>query len=107
MSVVTLLDKQALNRYEIRGKLGHGSMGDVHLAFDSKLEREVAIKVISGEFAKHPRARERFHREARAIAQLKHPNIVEIFDYSGQEAGICYLVMERLIGQNLYNLLGQ
>ncbi len=92
-------------RYEVRSLLGQGAMGRVYLAYDPKLRREVAIKSISQEFSAHARARERFFREARAVATLKHPNIVEIFDYSGEDSATVYLVMERLQGPDLFQLV--
>ncbi len=94
-----------IDRYEIRGQLGKGAMGTILLGYDPKLEREVAIKTISSAIAKNPRALERFSREARAIAAFRHPNIVEIYDFSSGEAGEAYLVMERLKGIDLFDLL--
>lgn len=94
-----------IDRYEIRGLLGQGAMGRVYLAYDPKLSREVAIKAVGAAFAHHARANERFHREARAVAALKHPNIVEIFDYSGEGASETYLVMEKIVGPDLFALV--
>jgi serine/threonine-protein kinase len=94
-----------IGRYEIRGLLGQGAMGRVYLAYDPKLSREVAIKSVGQEFAQHARARERFHREARAVAALKHPSIVEIFDYSGEGSAEIYLVMEKIVGPDLFALV--
>ncbi len=81
-------------------------MGSVYAAWDPKLHREVALKVISPTLVRDPKSRERFHREARAIAALRHPNIVEIYDYSGPASEHLYLVMEKLNGDDLFNLLG-
>lgn len=94
-----------IDRYELKGLLGHGAMGQVYLAEDPKLQREVAIKIVSKPVLANQKARERFHREARCISQLKHPNIVEIFDYSGQASESLYLVMERLNGADLYHIV--
>src|SRR5688572_22873614 len=82
-----------LGRYAIDGVLGEGAMGRVYLASDPKLDRHVAIKVMAQDYAALPGATERFEREARAIAKLRHPNIVEIFDHAESEREGLYLVM--------------
>ena len=94
-----------IDRYEIRAVLGKGAMGSVYCAFDPKLHREVALKVVADDLARESKARERFQREARAIAALKHPNIVEIYDYSGEDSEHLYLVMEKLDGDDLFNVV--
>ncbi|OGQ90004.1 MAG: hypothetical protein A2289_22145 [Deltaproteobacteria bacterium RIFOXYA12_FULL_58_15] len=98
---------ETIDRYQVRQVLGKGAMGSVYAAFDPKLHREVAIKVVSDELARDPKSRERFHREARAIAALKQPNIVEIYDYSGEESEHLYLVMEKLDGDDLFNIINE
>ncbi|MEM6730584.1 MAG: serine/threonine-protein kinase [Myxococcota bacterium] len=98
-------DPQRIDRYEVRGILGHGAMGHVYLAWDPKLHREVALKVVAKNLSRDAKGRQRFHREARAIAALKHPNIVEIYDYSGEESSDLYLVMEKLDGDDLFNIM--
>lgn len=80
-------------------------MGTVHLAWDPKLNREVAIKVLRAEVSKDEKIRARFAREARAVAALRHPNIVEIYDYSGEESEFLYIVMEKLEGDDLFNII--
>ncbi len=82
-------------------------MGSVYRAWDPKLHREVALKLLRPDLASGPKARERFHREARAIAALRHPNIVEIYDYSGEDSEHLYLVMERLTGDDLFNIMNR
>ena len=86
--------------YEIVAPLGAGGMGEVYRARDTKLEREVALKVLPGSLAQSPEALARFSREARAVAALSHPNILAIFDF-GEEAGRSYAVMELLEGETL------
>src|SRR5262245_15891989 len=86
--------------YEIVSLLGHGGMGRVYLARDTRLHRTVALKVLSVERASHPEARERLRREARAIANLNHPHICTLYDF-GTFDGFDYLVMEHLDGETL------
>jgi eukaryotic-like serine/threonine-protein kinase len=87
-------------RYELRAKLGEGGMGVVWRAHDQNLKRYVAIKLLHPLIANVPEQRSRFDREARALAQLTHENIVRVYDYteSGDDA---YLVMELIEGDNL------
>ena len=78
-----------LAHYEITEKLGAGGMGEVYRARDTKLARDVAIKVLPAEFAADHERRKRFTREAQAIAALKHPNIVTIYSVEeGRRASI-------------------
>ncbi|MEZ4269884.1 MAG: protein kinase [Myxococcota bacterium] len=67
---------ETIDRYEVREVLGTGATGSVYLAWDPKLHREVAIKVVAQDTSREGKWRERFQREARAVAALKHPNIV-------------------------------
>ena len=97
--------QQTLDRYVIRRVLGTGAMGSVYAAWDPKLCREVALKVVPRELAQNPKTRARFLREARAIAAVRHPNIIEIYDYSGNDSEHLYLVIEKLDGQDLYQLM--
>jgi serine/threonine protein kinase/tetratricopeptide (TPR) repeat protein len=89
-----------LGRYEILGPLGAGGMGEVYRARDNELEREVAVKVLPTSVANDPKRLERFQREARAVAALSHPNILEIHDV-GTHNGVHYAVTELLEGQTL------
>ena len=82
-----------LGPYEIQSGLGAGGMGEVYRARDTRLDRTVAIKVLPEALEAHPQFRERFEREARAVAALNHPHICTIHDV-GEERGTAYLVME-------------
>ena len=94
-----------LGRYEIREELGQGGMSVVYKAIDPQLQRDVAIKVMHTFLAEQQDARERFHREAVAVARLRHPHIIEIFDYSGEDAEQSYIVTELVIGEPLSAML--
>ena len=95
-----------LGGYEILGMLGQGGMGEVYRARDTRLDRDVAIKVLPGKLAADPMALSRFEREAKAVAALAHPNIVAIYDF-GTEAGQAYAAMELLEGETLRERLDQ
>src|SRR6202051_1482823 len=89
-----------LGRYEIQSPLGVGGMGEVYRATDTKLGRNVALKVLPPDVASDPERLERFRREARALAAINHPHIVTIF--SVEEAdGVHFLTMELVDGQSL------
>ncbi|MEW6367718.1 MAG: protein kinase [Acidobacteriota bacterium] len=93
-----------LGPYEIVAPLGAGGMGEVYRARDTKLEREVAIKVLPASLAEDAGALARFEREARAVAALSHPNILSIFDF-GTHDGTAYAVTELLEGETLRETL--
>jgi serine/threonine protein kinase len=89
-----------LGPYEILVPLGAGGMGEVYRARDTRLEREVAVKVLPEELAGNAEALARFASEARAVAALSHPNILALFDV-GEEGGVRYAVSELLEGETL------
>jgi Tol biopolymer transport system component len=89
-----------LDGYEIVGPLGTGGMGEVYRARDTRLGREVALKVLPEIASYSPERRARFEREARAVAALSHPNVLTIFDFGTWE-GRAYAVMELLEGETL------
>src|SRR5262245_42418728 len=89
-----------LGPYEIESLVGAGGMGEVYKARDTRLDRAVALKILSPVLAAHPDLRDRFEREARAISTLAHPNICTLFDL-GRENGTDYIVMEFLEGETL------
>src|SRR5271168_2061597 len=92
-----------LGPYEIKSALGVGGMGEVYRARDSRLNRDVAIKVLREDGASAD-LRSRFEREARAVAALNHPNIVAVYDF-GVESGQQYIVSELIEGESLRSLL--
>ena len=89
-----------LAHYKILEKIGAGGMGEVYLAHDTKLDRKIALKVLPPELAESEERRARFKREAKAIAALNHPNIVQV--YSVEEAdGVHFITMEHVTGKTL------
>jgi serine/threonine protein kinase len=89
-----------LGPYEISAALGAGAMGEVYRARDTRLGREVAIKVLPGALAQNPDRLQRFEQEARVLSAMNHPNLLAIFDV-GSEDGLQYLVSELLEGKSL------
>ena len=89
-----------LGPYEVEALLGAGGMGEVYKARDTRLGREVAVKVLPADFASDPERLRRFEREARAVASLSHPHIASLFDV-GQAEGTRYFVMELVDGETL------
>jgi len=94
------LSGQSIQHYHLLEQLGEGGMATVYKAFDTRLERTVALKVIRAERELSPELLKRFAREARALARLSHPNIVKVLDY-GEHEGLPFLVMEYLPGGTL------
>ncbi len=93
-------DMKTIKQYEILETIGHGGMGVVHRAFDTILQRDVAIKVMHDHLLEEQENADRFMNEARAAARLTHPNIVTIFEIGEAECGQ-YIVMEYVEGQSL------
>ena len=95
-----------LGQYRLVERLGKGGMAEVYKAYQPSLDRYVAIKVLHAYFAEEEDFRNRFQREARAVARLRHPNIVQIYDF-GVEGDIYYMAMEFLAGGTLKQRLRQ
>src|SRR5512137_1502054 len=96
-----------IGRYELLEQVGTGGMAAVYRGRDTALDREVAVKVLHPHLASRPESRARFSREARAVARLSHPSILEIFDYSGDSAAESYLVTEFIRGRTLRAYQGE
>lgn len=92
------------NRYKIIRSIGEGGMANVYLAYDTILEREVAVKILRGDLADDEKFVRRFQREANAASSLKHPNIVEMYDV-GEDDGKYFIVMEYINGKTLKSLV--
>jgi serine/threonine-protein kinase len=93
-----------VGRYELEELAGEGGMSSVYRAYDTVLERRVAIKVLHEHFAHDPEHVERFRREARAIARLAHPNVVTVID-RGEWQGRQFIVFEHVAGENLKSVI--
>ena len=95
-----------VDRYVLMDLIGQGGMGRVYLAVDSRLNRRVALKILSPERINNPRAIARFQREARVGAQLQHENLVRIYDF-GESSGRYFLVMEHIEGKTIGTLIAE
>jgi len=89
-----------LGRYEVRSKIGEGGIGEVYLAQDKKLERKVALKILPEEVASNQERMGRFVQEAKAAAQLNHPNIAHVYEIDEAD-GRHFIAMEFIDGETL------
>src|SRR5215472_3879172 len=96
----------AIGAYRLVERIGRGGMATVYRAYHPALDRYVAIKALPDFFAEDPQYRERFQQEARSVARLKHPNILEIYDF-GYEEDVAYLVLELVEAGTLGDRLGR
>lgn len=96
-----------LDKYELLERIGQGGMAVVYRGLDRSLGREVAVKILHDHLADSGEARERFEREARAVAKLHHDNIVEIFDFAGEGSEQSYIVTELIRGQTLKDIIAE
>src|SRR5438128_6660889 len=101
---MALTSGSKLGPYEVQSPLGAGGMGEVYRARDTRLGRNVALKILPESFARDTDRLHRFEQEARAVAALNHPNILAIFD-TGQDNGSPFLVSELLEGETLRMVL--
>src|ERR1700694_4014133 len=92
---------QHIGRYRILEELGSGGMSVVYKGLDTALDREVAVKVLHPHLANKEDSRRRLAREAKAVAKLHHPNILEVFDFAEADSENAYIVTEYIRGQTL------
>jgi len=105
-TVMPDLTGRKLGRYEVLGRLGRGGMGEVYRARDTRLAREVALKVLSPESVADPERKRRFEQEARAASALNHPNIITIYDID-QVEGVVFIAIECVEGSTLAQRIGR
>ena len=96
-----------LGAYKIKELIGDGSSGLLYRAVDPRIDREVAIKVLRSELASQDESRQRLNREARAVAGLKHPNVVQLYEFGNAPGFPPYLVMEMIHGRSLGDRIKQ
>src|SRR5229473_5684173 len=101
---MALTSGSKLGPYEVQSPLGAGGMGEVYRARDTRLGRDVALKILPESFARESDRLHRFEQEARAVAALNHPNILAVFDV-GRHNGSPFLVSELLEGETLRAVL--
>lgn len=99
------LTGKTIDRYRLLNRIGVGGMGCVYRVVHTVLEHQYAIKILFGDFAMESRIVQRFRREARAVSQIKHPNVVAVFDFGGTAQGLTFMVMELVRGESLSALL--
>ncbi len=97
-----LLGQVMAGRYHVTKKLGEGGMGAVYLATHQLLEKQVALKVLHGEFARKPDLVERFMQEAKAASRIRHENVIDISDFGSTPEGLVFFAMELLKGHDLH-----
>jgi len=95
-----------LGPYEILAQIGAGGMGEVYRARDTRLGRDVALKILPEEVSGEPHRAIRFEREARAASALNHPNIISVYDV-GREGETAYIVSELVDGESLRHAIAQ
>ncbi|MBM65306.1 MAG: hypothetical protein CMH55_03615 [Myxococcales bacterium] len=98
---------QRIGKFRVDGPIGEGGMGIVYAAHDEELDRAVAIKVLHPVLVSNKEGKARFRAEARAIGRLRHPGIVQVYQWSEEEEALQFLVMERLEGQSLDQLMAR
>lgn len=96
---------QVLDKYELLERVGQGGMAVVYRGLDRSLKRVVAVKILHKHLADYQEARDRFEREAQAVAKLRHENILEIFDYAAKSESEAYIVTEFIDGQTLKQVI--
>ena len=100
-----LYQARRIGRYRLQAPIGKGGMGDVWLAWDVSLRRNVALKILRGSTAPDPETIKRFEREAQAAGQLRGQHIVQVYDFGASDDGLYYIAMEYLPGMDLGTLV--
>ncbi len=99
--------ERLLLKYKLLEEVGHGGMAVVYRGLDTVLNREVAVKILHSHLAEEKESKQRFQREAQAVAKLRHENIIEIYDYSGLDSPESYIVTEFIHGKTLKEYLSR
>ncbi|HSC89678.1 MAG TPA: serine/threonine-protein kinase, partial [Polyangiaceae bacterium] len=102
-----LLGQLVAGRYRVMRCLGEGGMGKVYMAEHEAIEKRIALKVLHREYSANTDVVERFKQEAISASRIKHPNVIDVFDFGQLEDGACYIAMELLEGQDLGDALQQ
>ena len=100
-----LLPYRVIERYRLVRRLGQGGMGIVFEAHDERLERRVAVKIIRAEYFRNAQVRLRFEQEARLLASIRHPGVIDVYDTGELPSGAAFIAMERLVGADLAEVL--
>ena len=103
----SLVGRVIEGNYTLKSELGEGGMGTVYLADQASMGREVAVKVLRRELTMNKLATTRFLREARAASKLSHPNTITVYDSGQTSDGLLYIVMEKLKGRPLDEILAE
>ena len=99
------MDSRQVDNYIIQGVLGSGGMATVYRALDTRLRREVALKVLHDHISSREENRIRFEREAQAVAKLQHPNILQVYGFSTPQSQVQYIATELIDGSTLRDLV--
>src|SRR5215471_14946214 len=99
------MEPRRLASYTLLEPIGHGGMAVVYRARQDSLDRTVAVKILSENLAASPEFLERFRREARTVGNLRHPNVITVFDFGEDDRGVPYLVLEFIEGPTLADLM--
>ena len=102
-----LYKARRVGRYRLQAPIGKGGMGDVWLAWDESLRRNVALKILRAATAPEPDTLKRFEREAQAAGQLRGPHVVRVFDFGASDDGLYYIAMEYLPGMDLGTMVAE
>ena len=102
---MTIASGTRFGRYEVRSQIGEGGMGEVYLALDTQLDRQIALKILTAEVARDQQRLHRFLQEARAASALSHPNVAHIYEI-GEANGTHFIAMEYVEGEGLDQRMG-